>query len=265
MTQSNQKPSNKNLKRASVPGAGGSITVEAALSVPIFFFAVVCLIYFIEIHNVQTTIRAAAVHASKICTEDTALVPVLNTSKLESEIVRSIGAKRLENSIVSGGSKGIQCAGSYCNPNGNELNVVVRYGIRLPFLQFGNLSAEYKEEMKFSSWNGFQKKGLESGDEQIVYITKTGLVYHEDYQCTYLQLSVRFIPYADLDGILNEDGGRYYKCDKCVHGSAMAGVYITNTGGKYHNSLTCGGLNRTIYGVQKSRVIGRGGCSRCTK
>ena len=40
------------------------------------------------------------------------------------------------------------------------------------FLQFGNLSAEYKEEMKFSSWNGFQKKGLESGDEQIVYITK---------------------------------------------------------------------------------------------
>ena len=158
MTQSNQKPSNKNLKRASVPGAGGSITVEAALSVPIFFFAVICLIYFIEIHNVQTTIRAAAVHAAKICTEDTALVPVLNTSKLESEIVRSIGAKRLENSIVSGGSKGIQCAGSYCNPNGNELNVVVRYGIRLPFLQFGNLSAEYKEEMKFSSWNGFQKK-----------------------------------------------------------------------------------------------------------
>ena len=119
MTQSNQKPSNKNLKRASVPGAGGSITVEAALSVPIFFFAVICLIYFIEIHNVQTTIQAAAVHAAKICTEDTALVPVLNTSKLESEIVRSIGAKRLENSIVSGGSKGIQCAGSYCNPNGN--------------------------------------------------------------------------------------------------------------------------------------------------
>lgn len=118
MTQSNQKPSNKNLKRASVPGAGGSITVEAALSVPIFFFAVICLIYFIEIHNVQTTIQAAAVHAAKICTEDTVLVPVLNTSKLESEIVRSIGAKRLENSIVSGGSKGIQCAGSYCNPNG---------------------------------------------------------------------------------------------------------------------------------------------------
>ena len=265
MTQSNQKPSRNNRKRASVPGAGGSITIEAALSVPIFFFAVVCLIYFIEICNVQRIIYSATVHAAKICIEDTALVPVLNTSKLEAEIVRSIGADRLESSIVNGGSRGIQCAGSYCDRNGNKLHIVVRYGIRLPFLQFGNLSAKYKEEMKFSNWNGFEKRGMGSEEEQIVYITKNGLVYHENYQCTYLQLSVRFIPYAELGRIRNEDGGRYYKCEKCVHGSAMAGVYITNTGGKYHNSLMCSGLSRTIYAVQKSKMIGRGGCSRCTK
>ena len=165
---------------------------------------------------------------------------------------------------MSGGSKGIQCAGSYCNPNGNELNVVVRYGIRLPFLQFGNLSAEYKEEMKFSSWNGFQKKGLESGDEQIVYITKTGLVYHEDYHCSYLQLSIRFVPYEQLEEIRNENGGIYYACEKCVYGDASTGVYITENGSKYHNSLGCSGLKRTIRAVKKTEVQGIGGCSRCS-
>lgn len=263
MTQSNQKTPSYNLKRASVPGAGASITIEAALVIPVFFFAVLCLVYFIEIQTVRMTVRSAAVHASKICTEDLAVLPILNTSRLEGEIVKSIGAEQLENSIVSGGSSGIKCGGSYYSPTRNELKVVVNYGVRLPFLQFGNLDAKFREELKLSGWNGFQKRGLESEDEKIVYITKTGIVYHEDYQCTYLQLSVRFIPYAQLGGIRNEDGGKYYKCEKCVHGSAVAGVYITNTGNKYHNSLSCSGLSRTIYAIPKSQAMGRGGCSRC--
>ena len=132
MTQSNQKPSRNNRKRASVPGAGGSITIEAALSAPIFFFAVVCLIYFIEICNVQRIIYSATVHAAKICIEDTALVPVLNTSKLEAEIVRSIGADRLESSIVNGGSRGIQCAGSIVI--GMEINCILLCGMGYAFL-----------------------------------------------------------------------------------------------------------------------------------
>lgn len=36
MTQSNQKTPSYNLKRASVPGAGASITIEAALVIPVF-------------------------------------------------------------------------------------------------------------------------------------------------------------------------------------------------------------------------------------
>ena len=113
--------------------------------------------------------------------------------------------------------------------------------------------------MKFSSWNGFQKKGLESGDEQIVYITKTGLVYHEDYQCTYLQLSVRFIPYADLDGIGTKTAEDIINVTNVSMEVQWQEVYITNTGASITTHSHCGGLNRTIYAVQKSRVIRKRG------
>ena len=58
-------------------------------------------------------------------------------------------------------------------------------------------------------------------DSGIVYMTDNGSVYHDDYNCSYLRLSIRYVPYEELDWIRNEIGGRYHACDKCVIGPAM--------------------------------------------
>ncbi len=261
-------------ERASVPGMRnknkefrgqrGSVTIEASFGIPLFLFAALCLIWMIEIQSIRISIISAAQNAAKSAAEDTALIPVLNTVKLKSDIVTLIGEDRINRSIIENGSSGISCSRSGLSSTTGEMNIIVRYKILIPFPIMGSPSAELEESFRIGSWNGYQDGGMEGEDSEIVYMTDNGSVYHDDYNCSYLRLSIRYVPYSELDVIRNESGGRYYACSKCVVGQAMTGIYITGSGTKYHNSLNCSGLKRTIHAVKKSETGGIGGCSRCS-
>ena len=90
------------------------------------------------------------------------------------------------------------------------------------------------------------------------------MVYHKDIHCTHLDLSIHAASASDLTKLRNENGGKYHACEKCVHGgNASKNVYITNQGDKYHTSLTCSGLKRTVYTARISEVPGKRACSKC--
>ena len=272
-----QPNKDKNLtkpERASVPGIRynndilnkkGSVTIEAAFGIPLFLFAALCLIWLIEIQSIKISITAAAQSAAKSAAEDTAVIPVLNTIKLKSDIVSLIGEDRINRSIIRGGSSGISCWKSYVSPATGEMNIKVEYDIMVPIPVIGSPSASLEEKFTISSWNGRNNEQMGGENREIVYMTENGSVYHEDYNCSYLRLSLRYVPYEELGSIRNESGGRYHACEKCVIGSAMTGVYITENGNKYHNTLGCSGLKRTIYAVKRSETGGVGGCSRCSE
>ncbi len=240
----------------------GSITVEAALAVPIFFLAVVSLLYLMEMMAVRTSVRAGLQAAGKQVMQEACIVTAVMPSKIEAAMVHAIGGERLERSMIEGGSTGLHCEGSYISPVTGIGNLEVSYEVGLPVPVFLVSPVSYKESMRIKAWTGYEKNLFGNEKEDTVYITETGLVYHRDYHCTYLELSIHTVQASETASLRNNSGGKYYPCEHCGHGSPDK-VYITDTGDRYHNSLTCSGLKRTVYAVPISEAAGKGACSRC--
>jgi len=240
----------------------GSITVEASLTVPLFFLAVVSLFYLMEIMAIRTSVRAGLQAAGKQAMQEACAVTMIRPSQVEGNIVQAVGAGRLERSIVVHGSAGLHCEGSYMSSATGIGELAVSYQVRLPIPVFRVSPVSYKESMRIKAWTGYEKSIFGNKDEETVYITETGIVYHKDYHCTHLDLSIHMVQGSEVGGLRNASGGKYHACEKCGHGGT-GGVYITNTGDRYHSSLSCSGLKRVIYAVPISEAVGKGACSRC--
>lgn len=257
-----QTPNKSYDGRASVfTSFKASITVEAAMAVPIFFFAMICLIYLMEIAAIQISVRSGLQYAAKTVMQDSYPLAVIKPLDIESYVVEEIGAKRLERSVIVGGSTGIDCSSSNMSVRTGIGKLEAEYKIKLPVPIFYIEGITCKESIKVKAWTGYEKEFLGSEKEEIVYITETGIVYHRDYHCTYLDLSIQMVSRNVIEHLRNEGGGKYYPCFIC--GGKGNQVYITNTGNRYHGSVTCSGLKRTVYAVPLSEAIGKGACARC--
>ncbi|MDD3403866.1 MAG: pilus assembly protein [Hespellia sp.] len=262
MTRYNIEFMIRKVEKVSAWTKRASVTVEAALALPLFFFAALLLIYQLEIRAVNVVVEAGANSAVKIAAKEMYLLPVLNPMQMESDMVTAIGNERLERSIVEEGSSGLNCSGSYASPQSGIIHMKVSYRIKLPFPAFAVPPVKVKQEFQIKGWTGYEKEGFGDGNAQVVYITDHAAVYHKDYHCTHLQLSVHRVLASEVGGLRNENGGKYHACVFCGHGAANA-VYITDEGDCYHTRAGCSGLKRTIYAVSLSQVKGKGACSRC--
>lgn len=252
-------------KRASVSASlektlTASVTVEAVICIPLAIYAAVCLIWLLELRALQLTVRCALQEAGKSMAIELSEVPVLIPNLLEEEIRTIIGEERLERSLIA---DGVHCEKSYIWGNTGIMELTAEYEVKLPFPEFAIPNMVYQEQMRIKVWNGYVKGGkTDLGIETVVYVTETGVVYHKDYNCNYLDLSVRSVEKEMVDEMRNKDGGKYHACELCG-GSAGSKVYITDYGNRYHSSLNCSGMKRKIYAVPLSEVKGKGACSKC--
>lgn len=115
------------------------------------------------------------------------------------------------------------------------------------------------------AWTGYDVEHRaegEEGEETYVYITDRGSAYHMARNCTHLTLSITLVGKEELTALRNASGGRYSPCEKCG-GDGSGIVYITNEGDRYHNTIECSGLKRSVRCIPLSEAGGRSPCSRC--
>lgn len=115
-------------------------------------------------------------------------------------------------------------------------------------------------------WIGYDLTGSEATGttaEEMVYLTENGSVYHTSRSCSYLNPNVESVSANQAALMKNGEGENYTPCRICGGQSVI--VYITGDGNRYHSSITCGGLKRTVDCVTKTRAreMGKHACSRC--
>lgn len=244
----------------------GSITLEAAMAVPIFFFAMLCLVYLLEAMCVQTTVRNAIYSVGKEIAQQAYSSPMISTYGIEQHVIKNIGAEKLDKSIISGGSKGIDCRKSVSNWNTAVIDLSVKYQLDIPILMFQIPAISREETLRVKGWTGYAKGAEGSGTTEVVYVTDYGLVYHKSMNCTYLELSIQAVSASEIEHLRNESGAKYYPCESCGEEVVTAGrVFITDYGNRYHTSLDCSKVKRNIYAVPLDEVYGLGGCSKCVR
>ena len=203
----------------------GSLTVECALVLLLFFMGVLTMISYMDIYRVQT----------------------VRQSQLREK------AEKM----------GVLCASWESAPE--EINLPDFYTWEPPVSFFPLLPVRITSQLSVHTWTGYSGDGQDQEQtEEMVYIAQTGSVYHQSPSCSYLELSVESVSQGELDRRRNESGGKYYPCERCMEkGNASSSVYITGSGNRYHSQMTCSGLKRTVRMVEKSKLRGWRVCSRC--
>lgn len=245
-------PPIKTKERVSRFASRGSITVEASIAVSVFFFAMLMLASILELIYLQTNIRSALCHVGKQMAAESYLQPLILTEQMERRMWELIDEDWKENLKMD-------CSRSHRYFTTTIMELVVDYEVeRLPIISGS-------ETLRIKGWTGKEGMGLGTGSDEIVYMTANGVVYHEDMNCTYLDLSIRPIASGDIDDYRNAGGEKYRSCERCDGFGQAETVYITDHGNRYHRSLTCSGLKRTIYTVARKDIFGIGGCAKCTE
>lgn len=268
-------------KRISVrfPGRfyGASMTVEACFVLPFFLFAFLNIISVIELYRLQGNMSAAMHETAKqmavygyeykeVRNESAGTAESLGLTYVyaAARVQKKLGNAYFASAPIAGGASSVSWLKSSVMKADDCIDLVAEYRVTPPAAVVGWHDRLMYNRMRTRAWTGYDNAGKTAKDrlEEIVYMTPEGTVYHCSRGCAYLKLSISAVDKSFLIRQRNKDGEKYYPCEQCA-GSSGNTVYITDYGNRYHASLSCSKLKRTILAVPISQTGGRGACSKC--
>lgn len=258
----------KSNKNSALPA---SLTIEAALALPIFMLFTMAVVYLLVIISLQTDIQLAMEEAARslgkqaYLTGETDTDYAISTTLIKSTIFTDELKEEVRNSNIRAGISGVSAQRSDYDEETGILDIVLTYTYEIPYLPESINRLRFIQRIRSRAWIGEEISGTEgeSSEGRIVYITPSGTVYHTTTSCPYLDLSVSSIDFSSVSSARNRSGSKYTACTTCCKNSSYTTVYITDYGTNYHSTLSCTKLKRTVLAVDISEVDGRKACSKC--
>ena len=235
----------RTIKCSKAHNLNASASVEGAIVIPLFIYAVMSIMFIMQVIAVRIHINNAFYVTLRKCAgyvyvyENSGNVPKgMVAETIRRLLIDEIGTDYAADHNIMGGNAGIMFMSSKILNDNSVIDIKLTYSIKNPFA--GNVS-----------------------DKEYVYITAGGEVYHTNKECTYL---LRYILEADrscMDVLRNASGAKYYSCEHCGQTKDTTSIYYTLYGTRYHSSRNCTELKRNIQKVSKDSVSDRRLCEKC--
>lgn len=265
-----------------------AVSVEAALALSIFIFAMVCMMIPFRMMERQRQVQSSLESVNEKLCQYAYLDYMLSNGE---EIPKEGGAWNQEMllGVINGAAgigAGLMAEGMF-DQEGMEFHTFSKsafledgetvafrmdYRMRMPFSILNLNSLAFTSESTRRAWIGrdglsFDEEGTgEDQDDTIVYIGKYSTRYHRSRDCHYLSNRLQSVDYDAVSSMRNRNGGKYYPCAVCGSSAASGStVYIMESGSRYHTTSGCTAIISYVQAVKLSEVEHLGGCSYCSR
>ncbi len=257
----------------------GSLTVETALSLPLFIFAVLILIMTGEAVRFSGSLNAGLMESAKTLSvyayagKSAGLggkTGVLGSKAVSLTLGKTMSIKELGKNYdgkppAAGGTGGLSFVHSNVMGADEMIDLNVVWKMKTDFCLPGINGFKVIDRARIRAFTGYDNTGaIDSGEteEEMVFVTETGTVFHRSRNCSHLNIHISAVERSNVGKMRNSGGGKYHPCEFCGGGTKEC-LYITEDGDRYHTKVSCPGLKRTIHTVPISKVGGKGPCSEC--
>ena len=265
-----------------------SLTVEASVAFPAFFFAVFYLIQMFLVLRAELVVAEAAITsardvaaysyaAERLADGENAIaekiLELFDRKLIRDTAVSSLLYARCDSEVLKQAGVGQDPGGIWVDTetSGDKMQTSIHYRVRPHNVLSSEPAGYYVLHLTYRGWTGEGKTAgtKAEGDEEetVVYFTDHGTVYHLDRNCSYIKINVMSALSEKIGYERNLSGARYYACEFCapVLKNGVA-VYYTKYGTRYHSASSCSAIRRSPGECSLEEAVKKyKPCSRCGK
>lgn len=281
----------KNILRRRGKGRyrSASLTVEAAVAFPVFFFAVLYLLQMFSVLRAELVIAEAGITsarevaaysyaADRLADGENAVAETL-LGLFDQKVVRDVAMTglfyaRCDQEILKQARVAQGFSGIWVNTEetGEKVRAEIYYRVKPANVLSEERGNFYVMRLVYRNWTGEGGTNKENPQETedgkvTVYMTEHGKVYHIDKRCTYIKIDVSEVTSEQVGTKRNSSGAKYYACEFCSPVLKSGGkVYITEYGTRYHALSSCSAIKRNAkeYSLEEVEKT-YNPCSKCGK